>query len=96
MGLTDQAKIAGFSPKVYFVGVGTAFPLFKQKFGAGAEGVMGIGGSNADLPSLKKYIEHHKSVVGASRTLGEPGDLCEPSGAAAGDREGWSRQGEGH
>src|SRR6185503_1452287 len=64
MGLTDQAKIAGFSPKVYFVGVGTAFPLFKQKFGASAEGVMGIGGSNADLPSLKKYIEHHKAVVG--------------------------------
>ena len=25
---------------------------------------MGIGGSNADLPSLKKYIEHHKAVVG--------------------------------
>jgi branched-chain amino acid transport system substrate-binding protein len=64
MGLTDQAKIASFSPKVYFVGVGTAFPLFKQKFGASAEGVMGIGGSNADLPSLKKYIEHHKAVVG--------------------------------
>jgi len=64
IGLTDQSKIAGFSPKVFFVGVGTAFPLFKQKFGASAEGVMGIGGSNADLPSLKKYIEHHKAVVG--------------------------------
>ena len=25
---------------------------------------MGIGGSNADLPSLKKYIEHHKEVMG--------------------------------
>jgi branched-chain amino acid transport system substrate-binding protein len=37
IGLTDQAKIAGFSPKVFFVGVGTAFPLFKQKFGASAE-----------------------------------------------------------
>ena len=28
IGLTDQSKIAGFSPKVFFVGVGTAFPLF--------------------------------------------------------------------
>src|SRR5262245_57828582 len=64
IGLTEQAKVAGFSPKVYFVGVGTAFPLFKQKFGASAEGVMGIGGSNADLASLKKYIEHHKAVMG--------------------------------
>jgi len=64
IGLTDQAKIAGFSPKVFYVGVGTAFPLFKQKFGAGAEGVMGVGGSNADLPGLKKYIQHHKEVMG--------------------------------
>jgi branched-chain amino acid transport system substrate-binding protein len=64
IGLTDQAKIAGFSPKVFYVGVGTAFPLFKQKFGASAEGVMGVGGSNADLPGLKAYIQHHKEVIG--------------------------------
>jgi branched-chain amino acid transport system substrate-binding protein len=64
IGLTDQAKIAGFSPKVFFVGVGTAFPLFKGKFGAGAEGVMGIGGSNADLPGIKWYIQHHKEIIG--------------------------------
>ena len=64
IGLTDQAKIAGFSPKVFFVGVGTAFPLFKGKFGASAEGVMGIGGSNADLPGIKWYIQHHKEIMG--------------------------------
>lgn len=64
IGLTDQAKIAGFSPKVFFVGVGTAFPIFKGKFGASAEGVMGIGGSNADLPGIKWYIQHHKAVMG--------------------------------
>jgi branched-chain amino acid transport system substrate-binding protein len=64
IGLTDQAKVAGFSPKVYFVGVGTAFPLFKQKFAASAEGVMGIGGSNADLPGIKWYIQHHKEIIG--------------------------------
>jgi branched-chain amino acid transport system substrate-binding protein len=64
IGLTDQSKIAGFSPKVFYVGVGTAFPLFKGKFGASAEGVMGVGGSNADLPGIKWYIQHHKEVVG--------------------------------
>ena len=64
IGLTDQAKVAGFSPKVFFVGVGTAFPIFKGKFGASAEGVMGIGGSNADLPGIKWYIQHHKEVIG--------------------------------
>ena len=25
---------------------------------------MGIGGSNADLPGIKKYIQHHKEVMG--------------------------------
>jgi branched-chain amino acid transport system substrate-binding protein len=64
IGLTDQSKVAGFSPKVFFVGVGTAFPLFKGKFGPSAEGVMGIGGSNADLPGIKWYIQHHKQIIG--------------------------------
>jgi branched-chain amino acid transport system substrate-binding protein len=64
IGLTDQSKVAGFSPKVFFVGVGTAFPLFKQKFGASAEGVMGIGGSNADLAGIKWYVQHHKEIIG--------------------------------
>jgi branched-chain amino acid transport system substrate-binding protein len=49
---------------VFFVGVGTAFPLFKGKFGASAEGVMGVGGSNADLPGIKWYIQHHKEIIG--------------------------------
>jgi branched-chain amino acid transport system substrate-binding protein len=60
----SQAKVSGFSPKVFFVGVGTAFPIFKGKFGASAEGVMGIGGSNADLPGIKWYIQHHKEIIG--------------------------------
>lgn len=64
IGLTDQSKISGFSPKVFFVGVGTAFPIFKGKFAASAEGVMGIGGSNADLPGVKWYIQHHKEIIG--------------------------------
>jgi len=64
IGLTDQAKLSGFSPKVFFVGVGTAFPIYKGKFGASAEGVMGVGGSNADLPGIKWYIQHHKEVIG--------------------------------
>jgi len=64
IGLTDQAKLSGFSPKVFYVGVGTAFPLYKGKFGASAEGVMGVGGSNADLPGIKWYIQHHKEIIG--------------------------------
>src|SRR5262249_40023994 len=32
--------------------------------GAGAEGVMGIGGSNASLDGIKWYIKHHKEIIG--------------------------------
>src|SRR5262245_49814522 len=63
-GITEQSKVLGFNPKVFFVGVGTAFPMYKGKFGADAEGIMGIGGSNADLPGIKWYIQHHKEIIG--------------------------------
>ncbi|NVO16376.1 MAG: amino acid ABC transporter substrate-binding protein [Rhodoplanes sp.] len=64
LAVTDAAKVLGFNPKVFFTGVGTAFPLFKQRFGANAEGVMGIGGWNADSPLLKDYLARHKAGVG--------------------------------
>jgi len=62
--ITDTSKVLGFNPKVFFVGVGTAFPMYKGKFAAGAEGVMGIGGSDASLPGIKWYIQHHKEIIG--------------------------------
>lgn len=62
--ITDTAKVIAFNPKVMFVGVGTAFPMYKGKFGASAEGIMGIGGSDASLPGVKAYIQHHKTIIG--------------------------------
>jgi branched-chain amino acid transport system substrate-binding protein len=62
--ITDTAKVLAFNPKVLFVGVGTAFPGYKGKFQANAEGVMGIGGSDANLPGIKWYIQHHKEIIG--------------------------------
>lgn len=64
LGLTDTAKVLGFNPKVFFVGVGTAFPVFKQRFGANADGVLGIGGWNADSPALKDYFKRHVEALG--------------------------------
>nr|WP_233026111.1 amino acid ABC transporter substrate-binding protein [Rhodopseudomonas boonkerdii] len=61
IAITEQARISGFNPKVYYTGVGTAFPLFKQKFGANAEGVMGIGGWSGDSPAIKDYLARHKA-----------------------------------
>lgn len=61
IAITEQARISGFNPKVYYTGVGTAFPLFKAKFGANAEGVMGIGGWSGDSPAIKDYLARHKA-----------------------------------
>jgi branched-chain amino acid transport system substrate-binding protein len=64
MAITDQSRVLGFNPKVFFTGVGAAFPLYKQRFGANANGVMGIGGWNADAPALKAYLKRHTEVAG--------------------------------
>ena len=64
LAVTDAARVLNFNPKVFFTGVGTAFPLFKQKFGANADGVMGIGGWNADSPALKDYLKRHAAAHG--------------------------------
>lgn len=62
--ITEQAKLLNFNPKVFMVGVGAAFPVFKQKFGSNAEGIMGVGGWNADSPALKAYLKRHVEVHG--------------------------------
>jgi branched-chain amino acid transport system substrate-binding protein len=64
LGLTEQSRVAGFNPKVFYTGVGTAFPLYKQRFGPNSEGVMGVGGWNADSPAIKDYMRRHKEMTG--------------------------------
>jgi branched-chain amino acid transport system substrate-binding protein len=62
LGITEQARIAGLNPKVFYTGVGTAFPLYKNKFGANTEGVMGIGGWSGDSAKIKDYLARHKAA----------------------------------
>lgn len=64
IALTEQAQLLKFNPKIFYVGVGTAFPLYKGKFAANSDGVMGIGGWNADSPQLKDYLARHKTATG--------------------------------
>jgi branched-chain amino acid transport system substrate-binding protein len=59
LAITAQAKIIDFNPKVFYVGVASAFPIFKQRFGADAEGIMGPGGVNADSPEFQAYLKRH-------------------------------------
>jgi len=71
--ITAQAKIVDFNPKVFFTAVGTAFPVFKQRFAADIEGIMGTGGINADSPAWKDYLKRHVAVIG-----GEPDRWASP------------------
>jgi branched-chain amino acid transport system substrate-binding protein len=64
IGITDAARVLNYNPKVYYTAVGTAFPVFKGKFGASAEGVMGVGGWNVDSPALQAYFKRHTEVIG--------------------------------
>ncbi|PZQ83069.1 MAG: twin-arginine translocation pathway signal protein [Ancylobacter novellus] len=62
--MTEQAKVEGFNPPVYFTSIGTAFPLFLDRYGANAEGVMGVGGVDGKSELIKDYIARHKKFIG--------------------------------
>jgi branched-chain amino acid transport system substrate-binding protein len=64
IAITEQARGLSFNPKVFYTAVGTAFPLYKKRFGAGVEGVMGIGGWNAGAPASKDYLIRHVEMTG--------------------------------
>jgi branched-chain amino acid transport system substrate-binding protein len=64
MALAEQASASGFNPKIFYTAVGTAYPAFKQRFGAGADGVMGIGGWNAESAESKQYLKRYMAVNG--------------------------------
>ncbi len=62
--ITDTAKVMGLNPKVMFLGVGTAFPMYKKKFGDTTEGVMSLGGLDFDSPEIQSYFKRHVELTG--------------------------------
>ncbi len=58
--VTGQAKEVDWNPAVFFTGVGTAFPFYRDRF-KGAEGVMGIAGWNPKVKfaGAKEYFDAH-------------------------------------
>lgn len=62
IAINDQAKVASFAPKVMFTGVGTAFPLFPQRFGANAEGIMTLGGWDPKNQGTVEYRKKHVAM----------------------------------
>jgi branched-chain amino acid transport system substrate-binding protein len=73
MQITEQARISAFNAQVFYAGVGTAFPLFKQRFGKDAEGVLSFGGWPANEPRANAYLAKLKEKKGR-----------EPDGSAGG------------
>jgi len=64
MLLTEQARALQFIPKVFYTAVGTAYPIYRNRFGLDAEGVMGTGGWNADAPESRSYLKRHLEKTG--------------------------------
>jgi len=64
IAITERAHALSFNPKVFYTAVGTAFPLYKQRFDADVEGVMGLGGWNADSAESKAYLKRHLEATG--------------------------------
>ncbi|MFZ1989750.1 MAG: amino acid ABC transporter substrate-binding protein [Alphaproteobacteria bacterium] len=62
--LTERARAIHFNPKIYYTGVGTAFPDFRDRFTQDAQGVLGLGGWNADLPAAREYLRRHTAIIG--------------------------------
>lgn len=60
--ITEQSIANAFTPKVRFLGVGTAFPSYKGKFGDKVNGIFGLGGLDPGAPGMKDYFERHKAV----------------------------------
>jgi branched-chain amino acid transport system substrate-binding protein len=59
--VTAQSREIGFNPKAFYASVGTAFPVYRDKFSAGTvEGVMGLGTWNPKTSAAAKaYFDAH-------------------------------------
>jgi branched-chain amino acid transport system substrate-binding protein len=64
IGLTAQAQTLGFNPKIFYAGVGVAFPIYQKRFGKAVDGVISLGGVNVSSDAVKQYIAHHTEVTG--------------------------------
>ncbi len=62
--LTDQAIVQNFAPQVFFTAVATAFPAYQERFGDQIEGVLGMGGVNADDPAFQEFAQAHMEMAG--------------------------------
>lgn len=63
--IVSQSRTLGFNPPVFYTAVATAFPSFRDNFGADiVEGIMGHGAWNPNVPfeGAKEYFKNHVEV----------------------------------
>jgi branched-chain amino acid transport system substrate-binding protein len=60
--ITGDSINLGYSPKIFFDGVGPLFPEYKKQFGPKAEGVTGLGGWNPNAPGAQAYLKRHIAI----------------------------------
>lgn len=68
--LTEQARIQKPDVGAFYTGVGTAFPGFRDRFGAEAEGIMGVGGVDMSSQRMQDYFARHEEVTGIEPDYG--------------------------
>ena len=64
-GVTKQAQTARYNPKVFYVGVGGAFPIYPGIAGGKQEGVMSIGGVDGSSERIADYFTRHQAGLEA-------------------------------
>lgn len=62
--LTKQAKVASYSPPVFYLGVGAGFPIYPKIAGGPVEGVMSLGGIDPNNALNAAYRSKHQEAVG--------------------------------
>jgi branched-chain amino acid transport system substrate-binding protein len=86
--LSNTAVTQGYNPKVFHVGVGTAFARYGAVMKEKAEGVMGIGGWDPKAPGAEDYL---KRLVALTNQPGDawaaPVTYASLQVLGAGDRE---------
>ena len=62
--LTKQAQVVSFNPKVFYLGVGIAFPIYPKMNDGNVEGVMSLGGVDTGSEEIASYFERHTALNG--------------------------------
>lgn len=71
--LTEQAKILGFNPAIFYAYVGPAFPDYKKKFGDNVNGILVYDGMDPKAPGFAEYAKAHQEMFNRPMPAGAVG-----------------------